>query len=172
VEKTIKVLLFSVMALFLTACSFKSEEQAIQDAKQAAETAFNNNDVEPNKELNQYSLYLPSGLEITENEKSNLILNDGDQTFILFNNSLEDATSKLNFKAASAAKKADLIESFEDKNRFGYIRVLKIDKDSYELQVGVGGVKITTYTTRGKMDNDAEMMMNIVNSIAAPSKKK
>lgn len=168
VKKNKSIIAIGAITLFyfLAGCSMKSEEEGLKAAQEAAKSTFNNNEVETNKNLDKFSLYLPSHFEIKEKSKSNLILQNANQTYILFYNMLEESTSKLNYQAAQSDENSLLLESFEDKKRFGYIRILSMKDEGYELQVGVGGVKISTYTTTGKMAGDAEDMMNIANSIA------
>ncbi|WP_188456501.1 hypothetical protein [Virgibacillus oceani] len=160
---------FLLLIIVLSGCSMKSEEEALTDAKQNALEAFNNKEkIETNHELNSFELYLPENLEVKEESKSNVILEDGDQTYIVFYNNLEKPTSQLSYESAKK-EEALLMESFKDNNKFGYIRILSDKGDGYEMQVGIGGVKITTYTSKGKMDNDARALMEISRSIAATS---
>lgn len=146
----------------------QSEEEAIKDAKKYAENVFNSNEkVETNHTLDSFSMFLPENLEVAEEDMSNVVLKDGDQTYIVFYNSLEDPLSKLSYKvAATKSKDSLLLETFEDPKKFGYMRILPHkDENKYELQVGVGGVKITTYTTKGNLDNDSKEIMKIARSI-------
>ncbi|SDQ41909.1 hypothetical protein SAMN05216232_1526 [Virgibacillus subterraneus] len=163
---TILSLLFVVA---LTGCSLQTEEEAIKDAKESAKKIFDSDEkVETNHKLNSFSMYLPNSLEVEEKDANNVILKDGDQTFIVFYNNLEDPLSKLSYNSAAAkSDEALLLETFEDQNKFGYMRIIPHDQEEdYELQIGVGGVKITTYTSREDLDNDSEELMKIAQSIA------
>ncbi|MFD2761885.1 hypothetical protein [Lentibacillus juripiscarius] len=164
----VMIVLFGI--LVLTGCSMiQSEEEAIQHAGEAAEKQFHADDAaEANQELDILSMYVPAGLEVDKEEASNIILKDGSQTYIVFYNELEGPKSKLSYKAAAAKEdEALLLETFEDKDKFGYIRIMPADEeDKYELQLGVGGVKITTYTPKSSMEDDAEAMMKMSRSIA------
>ncbi|MFC4556733.1 hypothetical protein ACFO3D_00745 [Virgibacillus kekensis] len=155
--------------LVISGCSMQSEEEAIKSAKEAADKVFSSKqEIKTNYTLDSFSMYLPNGLEVKEADASNAILEDGDQTFIVFFNSLENTLSKISYKAAAAKKdEALLLDTFKDKEKFGYIRILPHNEDNkYELQIGVGGVKITTYTSKGELDNDSEDIMKIAHSIA------
>ncbi|MFG6121204.1 MULTISPECIES: hypothetical protein [Thalassobacillus] len=156
------------LTLMLTGCSmFLSEEDAIADTRETAETSFNQNEMETNHEADSFSLYLPESMKVSEESQSNLILKEGEQTFILFYNPKEERTSKLNYEAASEKDEHLLLESFEDEDRFGYVRVLPAnEEEEYELQVGVGGVKVTTFSKKESIKKDTEKMMKIANSIA------
>ncbi|MBM7572830.1 hypothetical protein [Aquibacillus albus] len=156
----------SIIVLVASGCTLKAEEKVLEDVEIAAEKIFKQEkSISPNKELKSISVYLPVDFTVTEESTSNVILEKGDQTFILFYNPLEDSKSELNYEAASAADNIVLLESLEDDDRFGYISVLELKDDRYELQLGIGGVKITTRTSMGNLENDAENMMEIVSSI-------
>ncbi|UOQ94168.1 hypothetical protein MUO14_04150 [Halobacillus shinanisalinarum] len=150
-----------------------SEKQAISQTKEASEQAFKHSDVEPNFDGQALSVYLPASMGVKEQTNSNMILTESDnQTYILFFNSMEKQSSRLNYKVASSKKENHLLlESYRDGNRFSYVRVLPLNNtNEYELQVSVGGVKITTYAEKGELASDSEKMMDIVNSVQYSSK--
>ncbi|SDK44324.1 hypothetical protein [Sediminibacillus albus] len=154
--------------LFLTllfGCSIKAESKAFDGALTAAEAALTNEKIKPNNDLQNLSLYIPSHISISEETNSNLILKNEDQTIILFYNPLEFATSKLNYEEASSDEDYLMLESFESKEKFGYIKISSGKKHTYELQIGAGSVKVTTLTTKSKLEEDAATMMKIANSI-------
>ncbi|AXI09740.1 hypothetical protein CV093_13530 [Oceanobacillus sp. 143] len=163
----IRVIIFALfMILVLSGCSLKSEENAIMDAKEAAKQAFEDESpIEANDEVNGQALYLPANVKVQSGDATNLILEDGDQTFIVFHNINEDSMSELNYHSTQT-EKALALESFKDEESFGYIRILEDEGEGYELQVGVGGVKITTYTTKGNLDKDALEMMKMAKFIS------
>ncbi|HLR62554.1 MAG TPA: hypothetical protein VK097_08945 [Lentibacillus sp.] len=152
----------------LVGCSMQSEEEAIKDTeKTAEETFYAENAFKTNEQLDSFSMYVPAGMEVVEEDSSNVIIEEGDQTYIVFYNNLENPLSKLSYESAAAkSDQALLLESFKDREKFGYIRVLPDkEEDNYELQTGVGGVKVTTYTSKSELDNDAEDMMKMAHSI-------
>ncbi|MFD1851081.1 hypothetical protein [Oceanobacillus bengalensis] len=167
-KKSIRVLVaLIIMGIFFSGCSMKSENDAINDATTITKEVFHDETtVEPNDELNENPVYIPNNLEVQSGDENNLVLEDGDQTYILFNNAIEETNSELHFSSAKTDD-ALALESFSDDNLFGYIRILPDEGEGYELQVGVGGVKITTYTTKGKIDNDAEEMMKMAKFISS-----
>ncbi|WP_117170641.1 hypothetical protein [Paraliobacillus sediminis] len=156
--------LLIISLFFLSACA-PSEDEALELTETAAKTVFEDNTTEPNNTLDSFSLYLPSGYEIIEESQSNLLLESGDQTFILFYNALEDTTSELNYQAAEANGNNLLLQSFEDEGRFAFVKVSE-SGDEYELQVGVGGVKITTQTSIRQLEDYTIEMMQIATSLA------
>lgn len=161
----IKPFLFILVVVFIAGCGLKSEEEVIKETKDAAKETFSAEEgIEVNKELENFSLYLPDDLTVKDATASNVILKNGDQTYIVFYNKLELPTSKLNYKSAQRDD-ALLIESFSDQDKFGYIRVLASEDDKYELQIGIGGVKITTYTEKSDLVEDARELMKMARSI-------
>ncbi|SFB37055.1 hypothetical protein SAMN04488072_12021 [Lentibacillus halodurans] len=167
-KNLVNIMLISFYVSMLIGCSTPSEEEAIKSVEESARESFQADDsIETNQQLDAFSIYLPAGMEIVEEDASNVILEDGDQTYIVFYNNLEDPLSELSYESAAAkSDKALLLETFKDKEKFGYIRILPDEeKDHYELQAGVGGVKITTYTSKSEMESDTEVMMKMARSI-------
>ncbi|GAA0429899.1 hypothetical protein GCM10008983_02850 [Lentibacillus halophilus] len=147
----------------------QSEKEAVKNAGEEAKELFHaDSDIENNQKLDTLSMYVPSGLNVVKEEENNIILKDGDQTYIVFYNKLEGSKSKQSYNAAKAkSDEALLLDSFSDKKKFGYIRIMPAnDDDQYELQTGIGGVKITTHTPKRTLQSDAESMMKMARSIA------
>ncbi len=155
---------FVISLIILTGCS-RSEEETLVSVKDSAEEVFEQEPFKSNQTFDNFSLYIPKGYKVEEESKSNLILKKDGQTYILFYNALEDTTSELNFKAAEANGNFQLLQSFQSDERFGFVKVVKLEEE-YELQIGIGGMKITTQTTLKKMEKDTREMMQIGNSLA------
>lgn len=154
-----------LLLLFLNSCGLKSETDVIKNAKEAAEEVFKTEKViVPNHELIHVSLYLPDRMKVEEEDTNNIILKDNNQIFIVFYNKLEKPTSQLNYQSLQD-EDALLLESFQDPEQFGYIDIKPEEEGEYEMQIGVGGVKITTNTTKSKMSADAEELMRIALSV-------
>ncbi|MFS0673118.1 hypothetical protein [Ornithinibacillus sp. 179-J 7C1 HS] len=159
----------SILVIFiivLTVFSFRTEESIIEQAGEKAKEIFYNEEVpEDNYHGEYFSFYLPSNMEVEEVDDFNAILQNGHRTLIVFYNKLESNDSNLNYEAAKT-EDAALLESFTDDNKFGYIRLLQDEEHmEYEIQVGVGGVKLTTYTTKNEIISDSENLMKIALSI-------
>ncbi len=163
----ITVVCFSVV---LVGCS-QSEEDALKDAENNAEEAFNKeNAPQPNYTgEDSFAFYLPESLKVVDEDASNVILEDEDHTYIVFYNNLEDPTSTLNFESAKDSE-AVVYQSFKDEKKFGYIRIMSSGEEQYEIQIGVGGAKITTMTSKEDLDDQADMLMRIARSIAIEKK--
>lgn len=159
---------FLVIGL-LYGCSMKSEEDTLEGAREAAETSFlDESPIPANGEMMDRDIYLPDYVEEESREESNLILSNGEQTIIVFFNPLEPADSKLHFETASRVEGL-LLDSFEGNGEFGYIRILPDEGEGYELQVGAGGVKVTTFTSKGNLERDAGELMRTAKSLIAPN---
>lgn len=161
----LSIISFIIIIIALVGCNQKSEAESIEDASIIAEDVFTSNSkIENNYETDEFSLYVPNQWDVTEEASNNIILSKGDQTLIVFYNMLESPTSKLNYNNAQNDQ-AILLETFEDDKKFGYIRIMPENEEEYEMQIGVGGAKITTYTTKRDMNEDAEELMVIAKSI-------
>ncbi|KGX89411.1 hypothetical protein N781_09170 [Pontibacillus halophilus JSM 076056 = DSM 19796] len=155
----------------------KTGKQAAKAAEASAEQVFYSDHVETNESLEHVSLYVPEHMEVSKEQPNNIQLNSNGQKYLVFYNPYEQLTSDTFYESAKAEDEL-LIQSFQsdeatDKastDRFGYIRVLALE-DDYELQVSVGGVKMTTVTEKHKLDEDAKDMMEVVLSIAYETSK-
>ncbi|ENH95795.1 hypothetical protein J416_14208 [Gracilibacillus halophilus YIM-C55.5] len=163
------VLTVTVLCAFVIAIAISTRqpvEEVLQQSNQAVEQAFNQEAKTPNQDLNQLSLFLPNTFEVFEQESNNVILESNGQTYILFHNSLENESSQLNYEAVNEKNDHLLLESFENQGRFGYIYISEADtKSEFQLQIGVGGIKITTITEKSDAATDAKDMMLIANSL-------
>ncbi|MUK86802.1 hypothetical protein GMD78_00090 [Ornithinibacillus sp. L9] len=166
--KNATIIVIALLALFIigiTIYSYESDDSIVEDVNLVAENAFHEeSEVEANYHSASFSFYLPDGLDVEDEDENNVILHNDDQTYIVFYNKFEEPTSQLNFNNANNDE-AILFESYEDQDKFGYVRVTPTDEKDYELQVGIGGVKITTLTTKSKIEQDTEEVMKIARSI-------
>ncbi|WP_042146453.1 hypothetical protein [Paucisalibacillus sp. EB02] len=158
--------LLLIFIIVISVFSYQSDESIIVQAGETADETFYSEDIpEDNYQGEHFSFFLPETMEVEEVDNFNAILENGDKTIIIFYNTLEGNLSKLNYEAAKTDD-AILFESFEDDNKFGYIRVLPSETEGEnELQIGVGGVKVTVFTTKSEVIKDAEDLMNIALSI-------
>ncbi|RCW62668.1 hypothetical protein [Saliterribacillus persicus] len=160
------VIILVLFVIYMTFESIKPFEEVIQEIETDTEEVFLEEQLETNYEAENFSLFLPAEFEVEEESISNLILKKENQTYILFYNALETATSRLNFEAASQMESPLLLTSFSDDERFGYIKIAQLEEKEYQLEIGVGGVKITTISEKNRLENDALEMMQMANSIA------
>lgn len=167
-EKTgIAVIFLLLVFLFsISIWSIQPVEEVLNEAVEEAEEQFYEKPIEPNIQLNHFSLFLPDNFEVEEQSDYNLILDKDGQTFILFYNALEEKSSRLNFEEAKQrSNHSQRLESFEEQDRFGFVHILE-NNEQFEIQLGVGGVKVTTISSTGEMEENVGNMMKIANSLA------
>ncbi|MBB6452153.1 hypothetical protein HNQ94_000574 [Salirhabdus euzebyi] len=162
--KKFLLLLFSLSLIFLLSGCFLSEEKALENAKEEAEKSFMADPLETNQKIDDISIYLPEGMEINGSSNNNVFLAKEDQDYLLFYNQFESEDSQHLFEGIKARPESLLLHSYEDDKRFGYIAVFPHQEEEYELQVGIGGVKITTITTLDNLEEESSDLMEIVNS--------
>ncbi|MBD3110504.1 hypothetical protein IEO70_19440 [Bacillus sp. AGMB 02131] len=158
-------LLLNVLMLFMYGCSSDINEEKIE-AVEAAERAFEETPEATNTINGDTKFYLPSGYDIEEEDEYNLTLHYKGDTILLFINPNEgaDSTLQLDLIKQNAADYIEL-ETFEATKKVGYAGLKEIDENTYELTVGIGGVKITTQTKTSRLANYGEQLMKIANSI-------
>ena len=164
-----KIKYFSIIALFvfvLSACSVSESDAIAQSNKIAEETFIGVETNDADQKTNSFSYYLPSGFKVESESENNLLISKGKQTFILFVNPLEASDSKVVYESTVANNESKVLEkTFEDKGRFGFLYVRSLEKDLYEVSVGVGGVKMTTHTDTKNMVESVQSMMQVVESV-------
>lgn len=163
-RKFLLLLVFSVV-FSLVGCGVSLNEEVSQ-AKKQVEAAFNAQPLTPNMKSEHFSYHLPKGFEVKEDVKSNVIINQGRQTYILFVNPEENTSSKMLYDTLGPDTKKFILKSaFKGTNRFGYVAVKKINDELFVTSVGIGGVKMTTETKASEIARSAEEMMQIVTSV-------
>lgn len=155
------------LAVILCAGCASLDEQAVKGLEKA-DKAFSGDAEDPNKEVNDIKLFLPSGYSVEENsDETNILLSKGKDSYILFINPNEQSTSKLYYDLMMSNDKINIIkeETFEQEDRFGYAAILENSEDSYELVSSIGGIKLTTISKEKNVANNLEQMMTIVRSV-------
>ncbi len=166
-EKTGLIVVFFLLVFLIgiSIWSIQPTEEVLDEAIEVAQQHFEHESLEQNEQAENISLYLPEGFEITEENVNNLLLTKEDKTYLLFYNELETQTSKLNYEAAKEMNDHEYLVSFEDNDRFGYINITELE-ESFEVELGVGGVKVTAMSSKDELINDIQDMMDMANSIA------
>jgi hypothetical protein len=164
--------LLLVAVIGISIWSMEPTEDILTEAIVVANEKFTENSVEVNSETDELSMYVPESFVVVEESPNNVILSREEQQYILFYNSFEPVTSKLNYEAASKDTDSLVLESFEENDRFGYIYITSEEANDKALllQIGVGGVKITTISSKNEILYDVEQMMLMANSIAYKDK--
>lgn len=163
-------LLLIMSVVLLSACSANVED-AYKATDEKISAAFNSTPKKVNNKNKEVHFYLPFGFEIKEKTQNNVILKNGSKTYILFYNQQESTDSKVVYNATLDAKKYNYQKTYQKGDKFGFMLVKDLGEDKQELTVGIGGVKLTTETKTKSMKNDAEYMMQIVNSVKMEKSK-
>lgn len=151
------------LSLILTACG-PSETEVITELEQEAKAQFDQQKQEPNQTLTHFSLYLPEGYKIDSNDETNVVIRQTDQLYLLFHNPFEDKQSRTYYESLEMLEDTTYLQSFEGEDYFGYIYLRPLETD-YELQVGIGGTKITTQTTLDQVQAEASQLITILTSL-------
>ncbi|WP_147532654.1 hypothetical protein [Bacillus marasmi] len=157
-------LLLIMSVVLLSACSANVED-AYKATDEKISDAFNSTPKKVNNKNKDVHFYAPFGFEIKEKKQNNVLLKNGSKTYILFYNQHEGTDSEVVYNATLSDKKFDYKKTYQKGDKFGYCLIRDLGEDMQELTVGIGGVKLTTETKTKSMKNDAEYMMQIVNSV-------
>lgn len=166
IKKRWQLLLAPVAALLLlTACSSPEEQAA--DGVRAAVEHIENEPESPNEKLGDQSIFLPSGFSVEAgSEAPNFLLQKGNDTYVLFVNENEPATSRLYYDLLVTDPAKTIIEeqTNELSDQFAFAAVVEHSEEQYELIVSRGGVKLSTVTDDSRIDQKLHDMMTIVHS--------
>lgn len=153
------------MVLALVGCTI-SDEDLTQTTIEQTEKEFESEPKKANEKTELFSYYLPDDFSVTETKKFNVLLEKGNQDYILFVNENEKKNSKVSYETlAEEFQKPFISETFSDNDRFGYLFVNKLEKNKYEVTVGIGGTKLTTVSKANKVSDSAKNMMDIAASV-------
>ncbi|WP_175639928.1 hypothetical protein [Metabacillus schmidteae] len=156
----------SAIVLFILTGCMPSSEEIKKDTLENTEQAFLSKKQEINETSKQFSYYLPEDFQVKETKNFNVLLEKGNQSFILFVNQNEEENSRVSYDTLVEQYKDPFIsETFERDHQFGYLFVVKVDKNLYEVTVGIGGIKLTTESEAHNLHDDAQVMMEIVKSV-------
>ncbi|MDN4493716.1 hypothetical protein [Ureibacillus aquaedulcis] len=157
----------------LTGCG-KTVEEQIDTGVASAQTVFEENPQQPNKTIGKIELYVPSGYDVKESEDlNNLIITQGEESYILFVNYQEKEDSNLQYELLKndSSKKIIKEETVEFDGAFGFSAVLDYDEEQFELIVSSGGVKMSTISEDENIDQKLVDMMTIVRSVKVLEEK-
>ncbi|MFS1517573.1 hypothetical protein V1503_14210 [Bacillus sp. SCS-151] len=166
-KKIFSVLFISILSLVLFGCNASIEEEITQTKDQMT-TLSQSEPSEPNKSNEQFSYFLPDNMRIEDDESlNNIVFIEGKQQYILFVNPQEDVKSKVLYEDIKKSSGDNIIdETIESDEDFTYTVVNQTEDKSYEVTVGIGGVKMTTVTKANAISESAEKMLNIVKSVS------
>jgi hypothetical protein len=163
--KQLTLVLSLLLTILLMGCTI-SDEELTKNTIDITKQAFEDTSKESNEQTNLFSYYLPEEFTVKETKKYNVLLEKGSQSYLLFVNENEEANSKVSYDTLVEQYENPFItEIFEDKERFGYLFVNSLEKNTYEVTVGIGGTKLTTEAKANDVSDAAKNMMDIVKSV-------
>lgn len=170
-NKKIFVFIMVMLLTLLGACSANIDDEQIK-AEQLAKESFTSDSKETNTDTEYFSLYVPSAMKLDDTDPNNILITEGEELYLLFINQNEGQASKVIYESTlNSAENFRLNKTFENENQFGYILIKDNSEKEYELTIGVGGVKMSTVTDASNIAENAQTMMEIVNSIQFDSVK-
>ncbi|MBM7585022.1 hypothetical protein JOC86_001559 [Bacillus pakistanensis] len=166
-KKIYMTLMISVFfVLILSGCNNMTFDEHLGNIEKIVSESLDNPNGKTNEETERFKFHLPFGADIKEKKENNVIIEKGNNTFILFNNPNEEYDSETLYKSSTKDQTGIIKEkTFEQNNRFGYYIVREIKNDKYELTVGIGGIKMTTKSDRNDLSDAAEFMMDVISSV-------
>jgi hypothetical protein len=142
------------------------EDKAITSTRNFVDVIFQADKRETNTTTKDMSFFLPVGMEIESELEFNTVLEKNDQLFILFYNPHEKNYSKTLYKTAKKRQHIySLLYSFRDDEKFGYLHVMPLEDEHYEIVLSVGDIKMTTLTSTEKMTSSVREMAEIIHSV-------
>jgi len=167
IGRRLRIFLAPLLIISLVGCSGTVEEQT-SEGFQTAKEVFQGESVKSNERFKNVELYIPGGFSIQEeSDENNIILNDNQESYVLFINPNEQADSQLFYDLLIAEKKEVLLaeETFQHENRFGFVAILPSKEDHYEIIASNGGYKLTTISDENDVSKNIKRMMEIVRSV-------
>ncbi|WP_421380592.1 hypothetical protein ACOJQI_18150 [Bacillus salacetis] len=166
-SKSIIFKLSVILILMLTAgCSSATLEESQEEAVETVKETFENPVDDANEETENFQFHLPSGASIKEENANNVIIEDGNNTYILFYNQNVAADSEQLYELAVQDDTSIIKEdTFNEGDRFGYFVIREVEEDQFEVTVGIGGIKMTTQSVKDDLVDDSEFMMKVVSSV-------
>lgn len=161
------VTLIGILCVLLAGCVATPEER-IEQGLAEAQRIFEQDSVETNETAENTELYLPKGYTVEEpSDEHNIIITRGSDSYVLFINPNESADSTFFYDLQKANSEQEWLvdETFEQSGRFGFVTVREVAEDREEVVVSSGGVKMTTISETGDIDENMEWMMKTVRSI-------
>ncbi|NIK13467.1 hypothetical protein [Alkalibacillus almallahensis] len=152
-----------LLGFVLGACSPSMDEAFDEAENKVKETFLSSNTKETNTNFDQFDIYKPEELEVSDQNKSNVVFKEDDQSYVLFVNEFEAPNSKWFYNQIE--NKGLYLKTFETEDAFAYLQAKEYDEERYEIHVGIGGIKMSTVTNVGDMEEDITMMIEMIESV-------
>lgn len=162
-----KIIFVSLILTFtLLAGCFQSEEEVMREAEKIIKAEFLSKEkVDTNYETTGFNLYKPEELAIEEEEKNTIVFNNGDRPYVLFINEFEPPNSQWSYDRLKNNNQDIFLRTFQSEEQFAYLGIIEHEDNQYEIQLGIGGIKMSTLSNIDSLVSDVDMMMQIVKSV-------
>ncbi|MGM8215657.1 hypothetical protein ACLIA0_08770 [Bacillaceae bacterium W0354] len=151
----------------LTGC-LQSEDKVMNEIEKRLKDEFLSDEkIEANFELKRLSVYKPDSLELQEEGINNFIFTDGSRPYVLFINEFEAPNSKWFYNRLKSENKNNkmFLRSFESDEEFVYLAVQEHEDKQYEVQIGIGGIKMSTLTNIKDLETVVSTMLDMIQSV-------
>ncbi|KIL46371.1 hypothetical protein [Jeotgalibacillus campisalis] len=161
------LLLTAILSLsaVIVACSPSIEEEKKKTIDEVKEI-FQDQPKNTNEEIDELSFRLPFNTSIEEEDQHNIVLEKGNDPFVLFHHRNTEAGNESVYHMTTATEESWLVnETFTEDGRFGYVLVRQVEEEKYELVTGADYVKLTTVSSLGDLSKKAKWMMETARSV-------
>ena len=157
-------IIFLLSIVLMSACGVsldKEKEKAVANA----EKAYSESPKDANENYDSIRFHLPEQFSIKDQAPNNIIMEKKAHPYILFYNQNEGEDSDKVYEITNTATGEVIVDqTFEVKDRFGYLIIIEIEENQYEVTAGIGGIKVTTESDLKHIAENAETLMKIANS--------
>ncbi|TFD98281.1 hypothetical protein [Jeotgalibacillus salarius] len=163
-KKQLFILFIILTTAVLAACNTTIEQER-ENTLNDVEDIFLEEAERPNTELDDLEVHIPYTAEVAETSEHNAVIEKSNETFVLFHHLNEEAGNDVIYTMTEAVEEEWLVnETFEEKDRFGYVLLRQVDEENYELTTGMNYTKMTTITKLNDISSNAKWMMETVRS--------
>lgn len=152
-----------LLMVIVVSCSSMTEEEALLGVESAVKKNFSIEKPDSNQETKQYSYFLLSGMKEVNKSKNNIVLEKEDSIFTVFYDQNLQLTDDIYEEEKKKDKEALLFKKISE-SPTGFVKVINIKNNIYELTIGLGGVKASTTTSKTELLDRAEDLANLVSS--------
>lgn len=156
---------FLVLSTLLFACSASIEEEK-KRTMDDVEHIFNEEPKKTNEEIDDISFRLPFTASVAEESEHNVIIERGNNTFVLFHHRNDEAGNDVIYNMTTGSTEEPWLvnETFEEEGRFGFVLLRQVDEEQVEIVTGINDVKMTTVSEVKDVSSNAKWMMETVRS--------
>ncbi|MBM7096393.1 MULTISPECIES: hypothetical protein [Alteribacter] len=159
-------LLVAASLLFAFAACSVSEEAVMTSADDTFEAKMKADPGETNYENDYLSIYKPGHLSVEDEDLYNLVLSDDDTTYLIFSGDAGEFENEEELLEAQRIQgEPDYVQLHHENGNRGYLIIQEMDEVEYQVIAGYNGVKGTAISTLGDVNEDAELLFEMVQSV-------